>query len=494
MDKLSITDEGNNMKKIKKYEQVTNRIRSLIDSGAIKDGEKVPSIRSMAKQMNVSIMTVLEGYRRLEAQNVILSSPRSGYIVRPVAHRKYQQNLRPPEARQYDIEISTETVKRHELVDEIFKAGSAPGIIGFGAGLPQGVDFPSEELSLSLARVARSFPQEINQYSFTQGDLELRKIILNYMVSAGCSPNIDEIYVIPGTTTGMMTILRILTSPGDVVAIESPGYFGFFELAAALNLKVVEIPSNPQHSISVDYLQALLDQGIELKGLILSPNFSNPTGALMSFENKQRLVNICDQNRIPIIEDDTYGDLYFDGNRPLPLKALSADNVIYLGNFSKTISPGYRIAWISPGKWLKDVIRSLHVEIVSVPLCLQKAVADYLSHGGVLQHVRRLRQKYATHIEIYQNLIVQYFPKGTRSGNPQGGHFLWVELPENYDSVVLTKLALEQGISIAPGVLFSSRNLYRNCFRLNCSVHCTDEAIDAIKRLGELAKSLGVRH
>lgn len=478
------------MEKVKKYEQVVERVMNLIDQGIIKDGDKIPSVRGMSKQMGVSVMTVLEGYRRLEAKNVILSLPRSGYIVRPAAHRKYQKIDRPPEAREFEIEISPETVKRPDLMDEIFRAGYIPGIIGFGAGLPQGVDLPSEELSLSLARVARTYPQEINQYSLNQGDLELRQIILNYMVSAGCTPKLEEISIIPGTTQGMMTVLRILTSPGDVVAVESPGYFGFYELPELLNLKVVEVPSNPQRGISVDYLQALLDQGIEPKCLILSPNFSNPTGALMGDESKEQLIKLCEENAIPIIEDDTYGELYFGDKRPRPLKAFSPDNVIYLGNFSKTLSPGYRIAWIAPGKWQKQVARSLHVEIISVPLCLQKAVADYLSHGGVLQHVRRLRKKYEAHIEIYQKLIFQYFPEGTRAGNPRGGHFLWVELPKAYDSVILSKLALKENISIAPGILFSSRGLYRNCFRLNCTVHCTDEAVNAIRRLGELAKSL----
>lgn len=478
------------MDKVKKYEQVVERVLSLIDRGLINDGDKIPSVRGMSKQMGVSVMTVLEGYRRLEAKGVVLSLPRSGYVVRPAAHRKYQKADRPPEAREFEIEISPETVKRPDLMDEIFRAGYIPGIIGFGAGLPQGADLPSEELSLSLARVARTFPLEINQYSLNQGDLKLRKILLDYMVSAGCTPTLEEISIIPGTTQGMVTSLRFLTSPGDVVAVESPGYFGFFELPSLLNLKVVEIPSNPQRGISVDYLQALLDQGIEPKCLILSPNFSNPTGALMSDENKQRLVDLCEDNYIPIIEDDTYGDLYFDGKRPRPLKALSPDNVIYLGNFSKTISPGYRVAWIAPGKWGKEVARSLHVEIVSVPLCLQKALVDYLDHGGVRQHIRRLRKKYESHIEIYQKLIFEYFPEGTRAGNPRGGHFLWVEMPEVCDSVVLYKLAMKENISIAPGILFSSRGLYRNCFRLNCTVHCTDEAVNAIRRLGELAKSL----
>ena len=478
------------MKTVKKYEQVVERVMSLVDRGLIKDGDKIPSVRSMSRQMGVSVMTVLEGYRRLEARGVILSLPRSGYTLRPAAHRKYQELKQPPEAREFPIEISPETARRPDLMDEIFRAGYIPGIIGFGAGLPQSADLPSEELSLSLARVARSYPLEINQYSLNQGDLELRKVLLNYMVTAGCTPTLEEVSIIPGTTQGMMTSLRILTSPGDVVAVESPGYFGFFELPSLLNLKVVEVPANPQRGISVDYLQALLDQGIGPKCLILSPNFSNPTGALMSDENKQQLVDVCEKNNIPIIEDDTYGDLYFDGKRPRPLKALSPDNVIYLGNFSKTLSPGYRVAWIAPGKWSKQVARSLHVEIVSVPLCLQKAVVDYLNHGGVQQHIRRLRKKHEAHIEIYQKLIFQYFPKGTRSGNPRGGHFLWVEMPKACDSVVLSQLAMKENISIAPGILFSSRGLYRNCFRLNCTVHCTDEAVNAVRRLGELAGSL----
>ncbi|GBF34406.1 transcriptional regulator [Desulfocucumis palustris] len=472
---------------IKKYDQIMRRIEDLISLNTIKDGERVPSVRSMAKQMGVSVMTVLEGYRRLESLGLIESRPQSGYYVRPGALHASPPLARPPRVSRSDIALRTESVLIPESVERLLTQALRKDVLPLGSGMPAADYYPSEELSICLARVARSDPELVNRYCIGGGQGVLVERIARWMMEAGCVTPEEEIVVTAGATQALMLAIRAVTRPGDTVAVESPGYYGFYSLLQFFNLKAVEIPCDPQSGLAVDALQTILRQGLRPACVILSPAYSNPTAAVMPDTNKEELVKLCLDYNLPIIEDDTFGELSYDTYRPRPLKALAPDTVLHVGSFSKVLAPGYRVAWLAGGRHTRDILRCHAMSVLATPVVTQLALASYLKGGGLKRHLRLLRKKYQVNAGLLQAKIALCFPAGTRTCNPRGGHFLWVELPPGHDAVKLSVAAAEEGISIAPGVLFSSRQHYRRNFRLNFAVKWSEEVEKAIERLGELS-------
>ncbi|MFZ5643071.1 MAG: PLP-dependent aminotransferase family protein [Bacillota bacterium] len=475
------------MRVIKKYDRIVSRIQDLVSLGTLKDGECVPSVRSMAKQAGVSIMTVLEGYRRLEDMGLIEGRPRSGYYVRPQILRSARPWVRPPEASQSGIELRTEAVIIPEAIERLAIQSLKGDVFPLGAGMPAPDYFPNDDLSIHLARVARSSPEYLNRYNIGGGDESLREMISKWMIEAGCITREDEILVTSGATQALMLALRAVARPGDIVAVESPGYYGFYGLLQFFSLRAVEIPCNPQSGLDVNTLHTLLQEGVRPACVLLSSSYSNPTGASMPDVNKEKLAELCACHSLPVIEDDTFGELTFDSYRPRPIKAISPNTVLYVGSFSKMLAPGYRVAWLAGGRHTDDIRRCYGMSVLATPAALQMALASYLKNGGLKSHLRRLRKQYEENIGLFQNKVARCFPGGTRTSSPRGGYFLWVELPSGHDAVVLSHAAINDGISIAPGVLFSSRQHYKRYFRLNCSVKWSDEVEKAIERLGELA-------
>ena len=467
------------------------RIQDLVSLGTLKDGEKVPSIRSMAKQTGISIMTVLEGYRRLENMGLIESQPQSGYYVRSKA--LLTPWLRLPEVCRSDIVLRTESVMISEAVERLAAQSMRKDVLPLGTGAPSPDYFPNEELSIHLARIARTYPKVINQYNIGRGQDALLEMISKWMIQVGCVTQEDEVVVTSGATQALMLALRAVTRPGDTVAVESPGYYGFYAILQFFNLKAVEIPCDPQNGLAVDALHAILHDGMRPACVILSSSHSNPTGAVMPDANKEALVKLCLQYDLPIIEDDTFGELTFNSYRPLPLKALEPDIVLYIGSFSKILAPGYRTAWLAGGRHTNDILRCHAMSVLATPAVTQLALASYLKDGGLKRHLRLLRKKYEENARLFQTKIAQCFPGGTRTCNPQGGHFLWVELPQGGDAVALSVAAVNDGMSIAPGVLFSSRQHYRSNFRLNFAIKWSEEVEKAIERLGELSGNLNAQ-
>ena len=194
------------------------------------------------------------------------------------------------------------------------------------------------------------------------------------------------------------------------------------------------------------------------------------------------------QHQIPLIEDDVYAQLYFGKSRPLPAKAYDTEGlVMHCCSFSKSLAPGYRIGWAVPGRYTREVARLKLTTTLSTPAPTQLALVDYLEHGGFDKHLRQLRQALATRLSQFTQAVARYFPEGTRATRPSGGYFLWVELPAGCDALALHRQALAQGISLAPGPIFSASRAFTHCIRLNYGHDWTERTEDALARLGALA-------
>lgn len=470
----------------KKYEMVASRIERLVRSGALLTGGKLPSIRSMAGQMRLSIMTVLEGYRRLEERGIIESRPQSGYYVRPPQLRAPLKPVKLPDARAESIRLHTGRVRIPEEVERLVMDSQREGRVPLGAGFPAPEFFPSEQLGIRLSRAVRRDPKGVNAYSTGMGAERLRQSLSLRMLDAGVEAMPDEIVVSGGATQALLLSLRAVCKSGDTVAVESPGYFGFYSLLNFLNLKALEIPSDPEAGFSVDVLERMVRKNMRIACVLLCANYANPTGAVMPEPEKSRLAELCEKRGIPIIEDDIYGDLSY-GARPPALKAFNPEGVIYVSSMSKMLAPGYRIGWAAGGRYHRDVLRCHGMAVLSVALPNQMALAMYLEDGGMRGHLQRLRKRYAENMALFRNAVARCFPAGTGTSDPGGGHFLWVRLPSGVDSRRLAAQAFARGISVAPGVIFSSRGHYRNYLRLCIALPWTKKVEGALRTLGEMA-------
>jgi DNA-binding transcriptional MocR family regulator len=273
------------------------------------------------------------------------------------------------------------------------------------------------------------------------------------------------------------------------VAIESPSYFGTLQALEVHGLRVLEIPTHPREGISLDALEFAIDHN-PIRAVIVISNFNNPLGSVMSDEKKEALVNLLSRHDIPLIENDVSGEIYFGDKRPTVCKAFDTKGlVMLLSSFSKDISPGLRVGWLAPGRyraqveWLKFTLNS------SSPTLPQMAIAEFLESGSYDQHLRRIRREYARNVSLMSDSVMRYFPEGTRLTRPSGGFVLWVQLPENVDSLHLYKIALQGGITLAPGHVFSATYQFSNFIRLNAAMfdYPTERAIE---RLGVMVKGL----
>jgi DNA-binding transcriptional MocR family regulator len=347
---------------------------------------------------------------------------------------------------------------------------------------------PVEKLNRMLAREVRRFSAQAVSYELPPGNLRLRKQIAQRMLLSGCTLSPDQIVITSGCVEAVVLSLRVLCKPGDTVAIETPVYFNFLQLIEDLGLKALEIPASPRGGISLEALEyALANNAGEVKACIVISNFNNPLGSRMSDEDKLRLVQILEDYQVPLIEDDIYGDLSFDDARPSVAKSFDkTGNVLLCSSFSKTVAPGYRVGWIAAGRYQEQVERGKMLVNVATASPTQLAMAEFLANGGYEHHLRSIRRVYARQVAQMADAIGRAFPEGTRVSRPQGGFVLWVEMPKKVDSILLYKKAKGQGITIAPGSIFSIEGKYRNCVRLNAA--CWNPSVEvAIDTLGRLA-------
>lgn len=466
------------------YEAVARKVREQVASGVYRQGERVPSVRRLSGQLDVSVSTVIEAYRRLESQGVIEARPQSGYYVRA---RLWQPPAQPeiskPRSSPTEVNVSAFTL-------EVLRASRDPDMLQLGVAVPHHSLLPTKLLNGILARIARRDTGRGSGYDFPPGSPELRRQIARRALDAGVTLSPDDIVTTSGCQEALSLCLRAVTKPGDTVAIESPAFYGTLQTIEQLGLKAIEIPTCPRKGVSIEALKLALDRWT-IKTCLIVPIFSNPTGAVMPEERKKRLVRLLAEREIPLIEDDIYGDLAHTTPRPKAAKSYDRKGLVMLcSSFSKTLAPGYRVGWVVPGRWRERIEHLKYVNTMATATLPQLAIAEFLERGGYDHYLRKTRVLYAQGIERMTHAVVRYFPDGTRATQPTGGFVLWVELPKKVDAFELHRRALARKISIAPGPLFSPTQTYRNCVRVNCALPWTETLDRALVTLGRLAGEL----
>lgn len=469
---------------MKRYERFAEEISEFIRSGVLAPGERIPSVRQASRHYAISPSTVFQAYYLLEQQGLIVARPRSGYFVREQA----QRFLNEPEMTQEHPETADIAVS--ELVFSVLGSLQNVDTVPFGSAFPSPELFPLQRLARSMTKGLRELPANAIITDMPTGDTALRRqIALRYRLTGVHLPP-QALMITNGAMEALNLGFQCVTQPGDLVAIESPAFYASLQVLERLKLRAVEIPVHPREGIDLDKLADSLAR-LPIKACWFMSHLQNPLGASLSDAKKQALYALLKQYQVPLIEDDVYAELYFGTQPPTPIKHYDDEGlVIHCGSFSKCLAPGYRIGWVAGGRYTDSISRLKLMTTISPSVPAQVAIADYLQHGGYDRHLRKLRLALQSQQARMLAAAARYFPADTRASRPPGGYFLWFEFPRQVDSLRLFQLALAQGISIAPGPIFSATQGYRHCARLSYGHPWTPRSEEAMARLGELLENM----
>lgn len=467
------------------YEHLADELGQAIDRGALRAGDRLPSVRRLAQERSVSVATVLEAYLRLENAGLIEVRPKSGHFVRRRAPHT-------PEPRTPRTCTTPSRVTVSDAFGKILESMRDPELLPFGCATIDPSYLPIAALSRIVNQVTREMTTVGARYEGAPGLLTLRRQIARRAVDAGVTLTEHDLCTTIGATEGLSLALRAVAKPGDVIAVESPAYFGVLQIIEGLGMRALEVPANPRTGLDVSAFEDTV-RAQPVRALVSAPTASNPLGSVMPEDDRERLVRIAKRHDVPIIEDDVYGELVFDGSRPRPLRAFTGPgdeaDVILVSSVSKTLAPGYRVGWVAGGRWHDQIVRLKYRQSLACPTLPGMAVAEFLASGGYDRHLRRLRAAMAGNVERYREAIALTFPEGTRVSAPRGGFVLWVELPPGTDALALHAQALKKRIVIAPGPLFSARQRFANYVRISAGLPWSERIADGLKTVARLIKS-----
>lgn len=478
------------------YREVADDIEQLIQQGTLAPGMRIPSLRKTSRRLSVSLTTVMEAYRLLEDRGLVEVRPQSGHYVKLAAANT------PPEPARTPTCVAPSLLDAADLIERLVREASQPGlVVQFGAAVPAPEFLPVSRLNTLLSRAVRREPIVSQSYDSLPGRPELRQEIARMAVAGGSALTADDLVVTTGAQEAISLALRAVCRPGDTVAIETPTYHGFLQVLESLHCKALELATDPREGVCPDAVAEAVEEN-DVAAVLVVSSFGNPLGHRMPDHYRRLLVERLRAANVPLIEDDTYGDLHFDDPRPRTLFSFDQElaqqenggdggesNVILLSSFSKILAPGLRVGWLAPGRFRKEVVKQKYASSLATASPTQLAISDYLAAGGLQRHLRKLRRSFKDLVRRMITEVAEHFPAGTRVTRPAGGYLLWVEMPDGVDAFELHRAALAEDISITPGPIFSASGRYGHCIRLNCAVSWTDTVARAIRRVGELARS-----
>ena len=463
------------------YQQVVTLIRSMEDDGTLRPGDKLPSLRKLSHKLNISIPTVKQAYMELERQGVVIARPKSGYYLKA----QLLQCIKPKKSRLPTKPVNIECLS---LIEQVYEAIHIPGVIPLGIANPAAAHSSDKTLARIMRRVISQAGSKVVSYGSFAGYAPLNREIAYRHLDYGIHIKSDSVLITNGAQEALAIALQCVAKPGDIIAVESPTYFGLLELIESLDMLALEIPVCSEDGICMDELQQIISQH-PIKACMFSSAINNPLGSFLSDDKRKLLVEILEDNDIPLIEDDVYGDLYFGDKRPTPAQAWSTKGlVLTCSSFSKTAAPSYRVGWLITEKYLSKAKRLKRALSCSSPLLNQWVLSEFLRSGEYDRNVSQLRKVLRRNKERMISLMLQEFPEGTRISDPQGAGVLWVEFPEGIDTTELFHRAIAKKISIAPGSIFSPGNKFKCCARISFGLPWTTDVEQAITVLGELTR------
>jgi DNA-binding transcriptional MocR family regulator len=464
------------------YAQVVDLISEQLESGALRPGDRLPSLRRLSDKLQISIPTVRQAYLELERRGRVEARPKSGYFIRAQRQnplvRVGCRTCRPVE------------VHCRGLIERVYDAIHRPGVLPLGIANPCMALPATKTLHRAMKRIMARAEERALSYAPMSGEPGLRRQIAYRYLNQGGSVDPGEIVITNGGQEALSLALQSVASAGDVIAVESPAYMGLLELIESLDMRALEIETCPVDGVSLKALERALDSH-DVRACMFSSSIYNPLGCATPDAHRERLVALLEARDVPLIEDDVYGELLFEGPRPRPAQLYSRQGqVLTCASFSKTVAPGYRVGWLLPGRYLQTARKLKRALSCSSGLLAQMTLAEHMATGDYDRHLKRLKPVLRQNAGRMTAAVERSFPAATGVSDPRGGSVLWVELPGGVDSAELFDRALAENISIMPGTVFAARNRYRNFIRLSFG-HPWSDAIDAgVERLGALVRQM----
>ena len=475
------------------YRQLAAHYGSAIEQGTLPAGSRMPSVRELMLRHHVSLSTGLQALRWMEEHGQLEARPRVGYFVRDPTL------ARLPAARELEIEHPLDEVdaapfnginQRISLFLE--KARHTTVLVDLGGAMPAPELFDAAALNRSAVALLKEQPNILLHGASIPGTHpEFQAAMALRALSCGIRIAPEDVMATLGNSEAVNLALAAVASPGDIVAVESPTFFGLLQAVETQGLRTLEIPSSPHTGMSLEALELAVRSQPQMKAVIVVPHLQMPTGCVMPDAHKARLVAFCTEHKLALIEDDIYRDLIDAPYPTKPAKAWDTEGqVIYCSSFNKTFAPGLRQGWMNAGKWHTRVQMLKFSRTRNMQSWSQLLTARGVTGAPYERRLRKLRAALRIQRERSAQAIAKYFPPGVRLSLPPGGLSLWLELPPGASSTLLFEQALARGIRIAPGPMFSNSGRYERFIRLSCGLPFTPAVEEAYRELGSLIRAM----
>jgi DNA-binding transcriptional MocR family regulator len=463
---------------MKLYKSLAADLEASIRAGAMRPGERLPSIRDMVMNRGVSATTVFEAYYQLEGLGLVQARPRSGFYV--MSSRLDE----PRRFEQVDLASGEGAGREYrELTFEVLASSNDCNIVPFASSSPCIGLFP-------WTRLNRFFRSHSIDFNPAKGNADLRRQVSQRYFANGVHVHMDDVVITDGAWEALNLCLAAVTRHGDCVLVESPTFHGALHAIERQGLRAVAVKTHPDEGIDLPALREAIIRHRPAACWLMT-SFQNPLGCSMSHDRKSALVSLLAEYSLPLIEDDVYGELFFDGLKPASAIAFDTQGlVLHCSSFSKCLAPGHRIGWAIPGRYMRAVTNARMARGSLAPSPAHAAIAEYLERGEFDRHLRKLRAKLREQYGFLAASVARHLKSVTWS-KPVGGHFMWIEMAPHIDAIEIFRQALAQGVGVAPGPIFSSHGEFANCLRLSFGHPWNVRSEQAIATLGRLIASAG---
>ena len=472
------------------YTQIVTELRRKIADGVLKVGDRLPANRELAKALGVNRNTVTTAYAELAADGLITARVGSGTYIShspsssPGPSRKEQAS---PSPMPWESILAVQS--RDNWLQEMHTFDQRRDGVSLALALPSAELFPLDDFRRCVDRVLRRQGRVLLQLGTTSGYAPLQEYIAAQLAFAEVSVSPNEVLITNGCQQSLDLIRQILVGPGEEVVIENPTYPGALSVFCAAGSKYISVPVG-ENGMDLNVLEDVISQR-RAKLIYVVPSFHNPTGVTMSLASRRRLIEIAARYRVPIVEDDIYRELRYNGPELPPLKALDEHGmVIYISSLSKVGFPGLRVGWIAAPQVVIDHLNRVKQRCdLHASLLAQAAIHEFARAGLLAKHIKRVKKAYSDRRDAMLEALEKHFPDEATWSRPDGGMSVWVQLPQSVNTSQLLLQAAESGVTFVSGEHFYSSAPQQNMMRLSFTMVGPQTIEQAVKQLGSMIRS-----
>lgn len=469
------------------YLQIRNQLRRLILSRTLAAGFRLPPERKLADTLGVNRSTVVNAYRELEADGLIESHVGRGTTVKSVpAGEGAEEAGLPVQPLSWKHFFSRQSARMfNPLISNILDLVAREDIISFAVGVPSHEFYPVKEFEAIVSDLTRSKGRHLFEHGSTSGHYPLREYLVEFMDERGVEAGPENIIVLSGSQQGLDIVARVFLEPGDAVVVEEPSYLGALQVFGAAGARIFSVPVD-EEGLRTEILEQILSR-YRPKFIYTLPTFQNPSGITMSVDRRRELLKLAYSYHVPVLEDNPYGELYYEGGHMPSLKSMDIhDHVIYLSTFSKMLFPGLRLGWfVAPPALSRQLVMAKQLVDLHSNTLSQWAMDEFCRRGLLEEHLIKVRAEYAGRRDAMLAALEEFAPPGLRWNRPDGGFYLWCELPGGVNAGALLSRAAEKMVAFLPGDAFYANGGGTDRIRLSFSRYPGETIREGIRKICE---------